>query len=327
MEVFKMSCYKNQTINAKHNSPYDDGKKFVLRIIILFSFLFIWLLASSLHAEILFSQDFDDDTSGTYLQSEFDEDWNTNFIKPMWQKIENTDIVDGADAYSGKSLRVTYLSNQVGGGSGAQWRCWITGHDELYLSFWLKFKSDFDFVKGGKLPGLCGGECKTGGNKPDGTDGWSGRGSWHYIDPTRNRQPLPGFIYQYVYNPDSPTNYGESQYWNEGDMGPVVGDPGKWHHYEIRYVINTPGEKNGIIQAWFDGKLATERTNWRFRDVYSFNVDNFIFSSFFGGGDSSFAPSKNEYAYFDNIIISTHRVGSTVPDQVDLSPPKNLRLK
>src|SRR4029434_11179213 len=32
----------------------------------------------------------------------------------------------------------------------------------VLLSYWLKFDKDFDWVKGGKLPGLCGGECPTG---------------------------------------------------------------------------------------------------------------------------------------------------------------------
>ncbi|USN58566.1 MAG: hypothetical protein H6767_00085 [Candidatus Peribacteria bacterium] len=32
-------------------------------------------------------------------------------------------------------------------------------YEKLALSYNLRFASNFDFVKGGKLPGLCGGQC------------------------------------------------------------------------------------------------------------------------------------------------------------------------
>ena len=201
-------------------------------------------------------------------------------------------------------------------------------HDEIYISYWCKFSSDFDFVKGGKMPGPgainpeTGNGCPGGGNPADGTNGFSARADWKSSNSY-------GAIYNYVYHADQPTDYGESLMWDDGALGQIKGqsDRGEWHHYEMRVVINTPGKYDGIIQAWYDGVFAAERKNYRFRTADTFAVDCFYFSTYFGGGDSSYAPSKDEYAYFDNIVISTERIGPiTYKTQSPLDPPENLRI-
>ena len=42
----------------------------------------------------------------------------------------------------------------------------------------VKFGPNFDWVQGGKLPGLCGAECQTGCRQVSGVDGWSSRQMW-----------------------------------------------------------------------------------------------------------------------------------------------------
>lgn len=42
----------------------------------------------------------------------------------------------------------------------------------------MKFGKDFDWVRGGKLPGLCGAECQTGCKTVSGLDGFSSRQMW-----------------------------------------------------------------------------------------------------------------------------------------------------
>lgn len=303
---------------------FKNSKESVLRIIVLFSFLLFWSLVPSLHAEILYSNDFNDNTTGPYLASEFDADWNNSFITALWKHIGNCTIVEGSESYNGKSLKVRYPAGQVGGGAGAQWLTKFTPHDEIYISYWLKFNDDFDWVKGGKLPGpaaldpATGNSCPNGGNRADGTNGLEAVGSW-------KEPPWQGALYSYVYHTDQPIQYGETMWWDDGPGGQVYGERGVWHHYEMRLVINTVNEYDGILQVWQDGVLVGERTNYRWRTVDTFSVDSFFFSTHFGGGDSSYAPSKDEYAYFDNIIISTERVGPGYQPSL-LQPPKNLRV-
>lgn len=42
----------------------------------------------------------------------------------------------------------------------------------------MRFGPNFDWVRGGKLPGLCGGRCLTGCKEVTGLDGWSSRQMW-----------------------------------------------------------------------------------------------------------------------------------------------------
>jgi hypothetical protein len=207
-------------------------------------------------------------------------------------------IVDGGDAREGRSLRILYPRGGVSSQpSGAQWKMSVGArYDDLYCGYDVRFAPDFDFVKGGKLPGLAGGRANSGGEKPTGRDGWSARMMWR----------TGGAVVQYVYHPDQPTEYGEDFDWNLG--GQRVFRPGTWHRVEHRIVMNRPGQRDGVVQGWFDGALALDRRNVRFRDVETFAIDLFYFSTFFGGSDPTWAPAKDERIDFDLFVVATSRI-------------------
>jgi hypothetical protein len=242
-------------------------------------------------ATIILHVDFDESPLGPYGGDPLDADWPGL----RWQSADRCDIVEGADAYSGRSLRVLYPEGGVGPGEGgAQWRVDLPElYEELYVSYVVRFQPGFEWVLGGKLPGLFGGEGNTGGDVPDGTDGWSGRMMWQ----------SGGGMIQYIYHPDQPGTWGDGVRW---DLGyDHLATPDVWIVLEHRFVINTPGENDGLFQGWWNGELAAERTGLRFRDVDTFAIDGFYFSTFFGGSGSEYAPIKDEYIYFDEFIIST----------------------
>ena len=240
---------------------------------------------------------FDQAALGAYTDSAIRSEWK--WIK--WHSGLDKGrvfIVDGAHAKSGRSLRISYPKGTYGPSQGgAQW--WVTlpkGYDELYCAYWIKFGAGFDFVKGGKIPGLLGGKGNTGGSKPNGKDGWSARMMWR----------KGGDAVQYLYHPDQPSTWGEDLAWDIG--GKRVFKPDTWVRVEHRIVMNTPGKKDGIVEAWWNGTLALSRKNVRFRDVSSFAIDGFYFSTFFGGGDSSWSSSKDEFVYFDDFVIATQPI-------------------
>ncbi len=243
---------------------------------------------------VIFVQDFDDSPLATYTTDQLDIDW----MNPPWSggvSEGRCAIVDGAEVFSGRSLRVVYPMGGVGPGEGgAQWQLEFgDSYDELYLSYRLKFASGYDFVRGGKLPGLAGGAANTGGDLPDGTDGWSARMMWR----------VDGAVVQYVYHPDQPESYGEDFDWELGGARAFV--PGQWHQVEHRIVMNTPGTSDGVVEGWFDGVPALYRDGLRFRDVGTFAIDMMYFSTFFGGADASWAATSDEHVYFDDFVIST----------------------
>ena len=192
----------------------------------------------------------------------------------------------------GHALSVHYLQGKIGPqDGGAEWFMPLGKRaDDLYIAYRLRFGVGFDFVKGGKLPGLGGGANNTGGHKPNGDDGWSARMMWR----------TGGHAVQYVYHPDQPGVYGEDFAWRIGGE-PVVFVPGRWYHVEHRIVMNTPGQKDGVIQGWLDGQLALEKRGLRFRNTAAFAIDTLQFSTFFGGGDPSWAASRDEEIAFDDL--------------------------
>ncbi len=216
---------------------------------------------------------------------------------------ENGKLVFDADCLAGRCLQVHYLKNMVGPKGGLQYlvdfsRFPIEPQEEFHLRYYVRFDPGFDFVKGGKLPGLAGGAANTGGHKPNGTDGWSARIMWR----------PGGKIVQYVYYPDQATEYGDDFPWDYGGC-PRYFIPGQWYCVETYVRLNTPGKKDGLVASWLDGDLALEAKDLRFRDTPNLKIDKIYFSTFFGGNDDSWAPPKNEYARFDEFVAAKEYIG------------------
>jgi hypothetical protein len=250
--------------------------------------------ASAPVIQAVFRQDFNSAAVGIYGSDSLAAGWMG--ARPSTGVREGrASVFDGAEAREGRSLRVLYPQGGVSSApSGAQWSMGLgRRYDELWCAYDVRFPSDFNFVKGGKLPGLVGGAANTGGDKPTGRDGWSARMMWR----------TGGHVVQYVYHPDQPTEYGEDFLWNLG--GQRVFRPGTWHRVQHRIVMNRPGQRDGIVQGWFDGVLALDRQNVRFRDVDTFSIDAFYFSTFFGGSDDTWAPAKDEHVDFDLFVVGT----------------------
>lgn len=100
---------------------------------------------------------------------------------------------------SGPVLEVTYPAGSLHLDGGTQlYSLWNTtdgsSFNSMLLSYELAFDSGFDWVKGGKLPGLRGGpnpDGCSGGNKPNGSDCFSTRVMWRKNGAGEGRQ-FPG---------------------------------------------------------------------------------------------------------------------------------------
>lgn len=264
---------------------------------------------------VVYENSFDDDAVGLYTPQTLAADWNDPPYENGLAQGRGR-IVAGAEAYdAGRSLRLLYPEGSVGPsdstGGGAQWNFNLDqSYDELYLSYRVKFGESFDFVRGGKLPGLAGGTANSGGNPPDGTDGWSARMMWRTNGS--GGSPATGDtanLVQYVYHPDQPGTFGEDFRYDDGpDSQWQAFEDDRWYQLQHRVVMNTPGQNDGLIQGWVDGELVMEAQGLRFRDTADFPIDQVFFSTFFGGGDPSWAPTKDEFVYFDDFVVSTESI-------------------
>lgn len=246
------------------------------------------------HSCLILRTTFNHHPVGPYTCEQLAADWNN---PPFSHGIMEGRVAIALDIQDVRNrvLRVLYPASAVGPEeSGTQWIVrFDNSYDELYISYWVRFEENFDFSKGGKLPGLAGGQGNTGGKKPTGEDGFSARIVWLE----------EGKIAQYVYYPDQASNFGDKFIWMNGR---AHFSPGVWHRVMTRIAMNTPGEHNGIVQSWLDGVLTLDIENIRFRDTPRFAIDQLRFETFPGGRDpDSFGPSKDQTIDFDHVMIST----------------------
>jgi hypothetical protein len=244
----------------------------------------------------IFFLNFDNTPTGNYNQKTFNTDW----WNPRWSQgitEGRVKIVKGNKLLSGNVLRIYYPEGKTGPWKGgAQWKVKLKkNYDELYCAYSVKFQNTFDFVLGGKLPGFVGGRDYSGGHRPDGKNGWSARMMWRRT----------GSIVQYVYHPYQRGKWGDDFPWKPNFLTSYSFEPGRWYTVEHHIKMNTPGKSDGVIEGWLDGQLALRETHILFRDIPSLGIDAFYFSTFFGGQGRRWAPTKDEYIYFDNFIIST----------------------
>jgi hypothetical protein len=162
----------------------------------------------------------------------------------------------------------------------------LTKSATISLKYHYKFPVGFDFGKntGGKMPGLYGGEpgCESGGQRCPGA--WSTRYMWR-----GGSQAAPnGVIYWYS---ASGSGYGT-------DLG--LGNwkwkaDGQWH--AIEQLVNTT---TGKITIWHDGAMAFQTTQ-----KFPGPATGIFFSTFHGGHDTGWSPSKKTMAQFALFTIAT----------------------
>ncbi|SHL81494.1 polysaccharide lyase [Fibrobacter sp. UWH6] len=278
--------------------------------------LFILSFATSVLADVVFSVDFENRAVGLYTNKMAQEDFPKKAGVSSWYAMEqnggqNAKIVQD-DEEHGMVLQLKYPKGCVGpNDEGERPACagqvkqpLNVSAEEMWVAYDIQFEPGFEFVKGGKLPGLCGGECYTGGNRPSVGDGWSARIMWR----------ANGAVVQYLYFVDQASTYGDDAKWNLGETAEQKHFvPGKWHRVVTRVVMNSvstegTGDKNGIVQSWFDGELALDLDTLRLRDFQDQKIDEFYLSTFHGGDDDTWAPSTDVFVRYDNFVVSTDSI-------------------
>lgn len=239
--------------------------------------------------------DFNRNSLGRYSEEDYLRDWHC----PDWAMgRENALVVSGVEARDGKqSLRLHFPKYRAGCTSAPGCYNWKPklgiGLESIYYSYWVKFPENFDFVFGGKLPGIGSDNGGTGGYKPDGKNGWSVRAMWEGH----------GELGQYVYHIDQADYFGDFFAW---DTPPI--EKGKWYHIKTFVRLNTPGQKNGMIRTWLNNRQVLNRQDLRFRYVPELKIERFLFSAFFGGTGAKWAPKQDMMLYLDDFIISAGKI-------------------
>ncbi len=169
---------------------------------------------------------------------------------------------------------------------------------EYTLNYDVKFESDFQFVRGGKLHGLSPKKPVTGG-KEGRPDGWSARIMFR----------REGAMTNYDYHQNQPGKYGDR---GEPLVKSFRFQKERWTSVSIHVRINEdPSRATGFNDVYVDGKLIERHDNVQWRAVATKEtlINYFLFSTFHGGHTRDWAPKDKEgnsvavHALFDNIAV------------------------
>jgi hypothetical protein len=164
-------------------------------------------------------------------------------------------------------------------GTGFKSRVIPDGAEAAILTYKVRFPDDFDFVRGGKLPGLFGGVGNSGGHIPNGSDGFSFRLMWMREGQAR----------VYAYLPSS-VQYGTGIFENRFRF-----QRGRWHTVMEVVRLNTPGKADGMVSLQIDGIPVGRQNNLLIRKDAQLRINGVFVDVFFGGNEDTWAPPRDSY--------------------------------
>lgn len=233
---------------------------------------------------IFHSHNFENNTLGGYNIEEKKRDWNIVYDN----RQNHPEIVNFDGSKRGRNL---YEKGKYAHQTGSDFGGSLNGiSNEIYFTYQVFFEPGFDWGKAVKFPGLQMYPTMGAGQGLNPGNGGS---------TIRFQSNYQGKLRWYVYHHKMTTIYGESLGWDGFQLL-----PGQWYTITLRIVLNTPGESNGIIQVFVNDQLQNSQSNMMFRTGTSVqNINRQSISTFMGGGDSSFAPSKTQYSWIDNFFV------------------------
>ncbi len=201
--------------------------------------------------------------------------------------------------------------------------------DVLFLRRYTVFEKDF----------LVSGSSHNGGSIsaryfPDGraTPGIPADGRNKFLATFENASwsgKSPGALFVYCYQPEQGGKFGDNFYPSgtvfpgsatrsgAATFGPhfvsrpdVTPELGRWYCYEYMVKANTPGERDGRIACWFDGRLVADFPNLRLRDVDTLKIDRFGVGLFIGSN-----TARANTKWYDDVVAATSYIGPRVPTE------------
>ncbi|GGE22871.1 hypothetical protein GCM10011390_47860 [Aureimonas endophytica] len=214
-------------------------------------------------------------------------------VAHLWGK-ENLTVRPAEPGSGGPVLRVSYPAGSfspghgdVRGGLGFELRRPV--RVAACLSYKVRFPVGFDFVKGGKLPGLFGGAAPRGCIAEGKASGFSARLMWR----------AGGAGELYLYAPGRQQRCGASL--GRGSFRFV---PGRWTLVTERVSAGAAGDATGRIEVSIDGETVVEAADLTLAGPEGAGIDGLLFSTFFGGDDESWASPADQFVDFADFRLT-----------------------
>jgi hypothetical protein len=187
--------------------------------------------------------------------------------------IDNITIANAKDAPAAvamtvrlqkASMSVEGVVTEFKGGTTFPWAPRpVQGKTSACLSYHVLLPADFEFHRGGVLPGIAGTDGAEQG------DSFLARLAWR-------AKTGGGVTVRVTENGTTRASLAERQTF---DL-----PRGRWVKIEQEVVVNTPRSSDGILRVWIDGSLALERTDISYRSQSAVTVAGVSVDVFRGSG-------------------------------------------
>lgn len=272
---------------------------------------------------VVFADDVESSTTGMLpdgLAAKQQTTWNNPWDR-AWGGSRITD--DPEHVHAGHRA-LEFSTN--GPGSVAVMKYISPGFDQLFVRYYLKYDDAFPGAHhvGGWIQARAPGVPDVNpGVKPDGTNQFDVLLDHWTFDPG---VPPPGHLVAYVYHMDQQHKWGE-QFYPSGKTQPGVNAArgifgpsfvprkdfvplrGRWHCYEFMVQANTPGQRDGRVAFWIDGRLAADFPNLRFRSADALKLNRVAVSMY---------ESRNNglhRVWIDDVVVATAYIGPMTADR------------
>ena len=256
----------------------------------------------------------------------FHDDFESGDLGKKWDNCfheNNIRIVDEpANVHGGKKALEFTIPKQQDEVSNAVVKKFKSGLDVVFLRYYSKFENDFDQTgsshNGGILSALAPGV-------PDATPGVRADGRNKFIacfeDWRGDATPTsPGELNVYCYHPEQRSEYGD-HFLPSGNVMPNTSIPGnfgsqfvarpdiipqldRWYCFELMLKANTPGQRDGRIACWVDGKLIADFPNLRLRDVDTLKINSASLNLHIKSN-----TIRENKKWYDDVVVASSYIG------------------
>jgi hypothetical protein len=201
------------------------------------------------------------------------------------------------------------------------------GVDTLFLRYYMKYHPEYPgchhtgmLILAG-APGITLASGSATGVVPNGTNHFEA-----LVDTTppgrHSTTPPPGNIDIYCYHMDQARKWGDL-FYPTGDVMPeqnkwlfaedfvprpnINVERSRWYCYELMLKANTPGQRDGRVAFWVDGKLAGDFPNLRFRTTEKLKPNHVIIVA------HSSRVRPNQTWWYDDVVAATSYIGPMAP--------------
>ncbi|KAJ3532990.1 hypothetical protein NMY22_g7525 [Coprinellus aureogranulatus] len=179
---------------------------------------------------------------------------------------------------------------------------------EVTFGYSVWFPKGFEFQKGGKLPGIYGGDNNdvatgcSGGRRDNRC--FSARLMW--------RKEGAGEFYTYL-PPDEQANKAicglpnsecNDTYGASVRRGSFTWATGAWTTVSMRVRLNDDGKENGQLQLWANGQTVVNVKGLVLATSKQGRMQGMQFQTFFGGSDSTWATPKDQEVFFSDFTLA-----------------------